>query len=152
MVPALAIIILALTWLGRETEWLRLQLLVGAPALSAPDTPEVRAAWDTFDWRTMQFFTYSYGSGVVWKVPLCGWDWITGREHIIPEYDVEFSAAGCRYKMHLNSTDKAAKALGQVMKVNTKKHLPNPLPKLTYKGNKPKRIRKTAARASVNCA
>ena len=151
MIAALIVITLALAWLALETDRLRIRLLVGAVA--APTTiREKHAAWDTFDWRTMQFFTYSYGNGVVWKVPLCGWDWITGREHIIPEYDVEFSVAGCRYKIHLNSTDKAAKALGQVMRVNTKKHRPNPLPKLTYKGNKPKRIRKTAARASVNCA
>ena len=151
MIAALIVIALALAWLALETDRLRVRLLVGAVA--APTTVgEKRAAWDTFDWRAMTYDSYGRGRGDIWKAPLCGWDWITGREHIIPEYDIEFSVAGCRYKIHLNSTDEAAKALGQVMKVNTKKHRPNPLPKLTYKGNKPKRIRKTAARASVNCA
>ncbi len=148
MIVALVVMALAFTWLALETDRFRVRLLVGIVA--APTTiGEKRVAWDTFDWsdwgtRQSGFNNGHYGwlwSLKDWKEPICGWDWIKGRNHIIPEYDVEFSVAGCRYKMHLNSTDKAAKALGQVMKVNTKKHRPNPLPKLTYKGNKPKRRR-----------
>ncbi len=160
MIAALIVIALALAWLALETNLLHVRLPMG---VSAPLTQEVRRPWYTFDWDSwvidprsinVRYNLEQNPERILkdWKTPLCGWDWITGREHIIPEYDVEFSVAGCRYKMHLNSTDKAAKALSQVMKVNTKKHRPNPLPKLTYKGNKPKRIRKTAARASVNCA
>ncbi len=103
----------ALTWLLIETDLLCVRLVAGPVAVLEP---EIRAAWDTFDWSAMKYKTYQD----IWKVPLCGWDWITGREHIIPEYRIEFNIAGCRYKMRLKSTPKAAKALGEVMKVNAK--------------------------------
>ena len=156
MITALAIIVLGLAWLARETDRFRIRLLVGAPLLPVPAVREVRAAWFTFNWDTWVIDPRSVNVRYnleqnperilkSWKEPLCGWDWIRGREHIIPEYRVEFNMAGCRYNMHLNSTPEAAKALGEVMKVNVKKHRPNPLPRLTYKGNKPKRRRVAVA-------
>ena len=146
MIPALSIIILALAWLAHETRCLRVRLLAGPAAVCVLD-PETRAAWDTFDWsewgsRQSGFNNGHYGwlwSLKDWKVPLCGWEWIKQRNHIVPEYRVEFAMNGVRYKMQLNASTAAAKMLGEVMKVNARPHKPTPLPRLSYKGNKPKR-------------
>ncbi len=147
MIAALATIILALAWLAHETDRLRVRLLAGPAAVPEPEIPEVRAAWDTFDWRSMKFLTYTQGNGVVWKTPLCGWDWITGREHIIPEYRVEFAMNGVRHKMHLSASTAAAKLLGEAMKINARPHKP---PKLPTSGiRKSKRIRRRRVAVAV---
>ena len=126
MIPALAIIILALAWLALETDWLRVRLLAGPAAVWVLDA-ETRAAWDTFDWRGW--------SGIV--EPICGWEWIKQRNHIIPEYRIEFNVYGCRYIWTLEATPAAAKLLGEAMKLNAK---PHKMPKLPSSGIRKSRV------------
>lgn len=150
MIPTLAIIILGLAWLAIETDWLRVRLLAG-PALVmvvVPEYAETRAAWDTFDWSPMQFSSYSNGNGTIWKTPLCGWDWITSRDHIIPEYRIEFNVYGCRYVWKMGSTPEAAKILGECMKVNAKPHKPPKMPRLAIKRRPAIRRRRVAVAAA----
>ena len=154
MIATLTIIILGLAWLAWETDGLRVRLPAG-PALAAAmgrdfevnGTFEIEyARWDTFDWSPM---TYKdcLSMDSRWKTPLCGWDWITERDHVVPEYQIEFNIYGCRYTWALNSTPEAAKVIGEAMKLNAKPHKPAPLPRLSYKGNKPKRRRVAAIKA-----
>ena len=144
MIPALAIIILALAWLAHETDWLRVRLLAGPAAVWVLDA-ETRAAWDTFDWsdwgtRQSGFNNGHYGwlwSLKEWKVPICGWEWIKQRNHIIPEYRIEFNVYGCRYIWTLEATPAAAKLLGEAMKLNAK---PHKMPKLPTSGIRKSRV------------
>ena len=72
-------------------------------------TPELRD-WDTFDWHdwnvTQDFLTSKWSHGTHRKshiVPLCGWKWITGRQHIVPVCKLEVEYKGVRHSMTIRS-------------------------------------------------
>lgn len=154
MLATLSIIILALAWLARETRCLRVRLLAGPPLL-VPEYAEIRAAWDTFDWSDWGTRRSGFSNGHYhwkwatkdWKVPICGWEWIKGRNHIIPEYRIEFNVWGCRYTWKLGASSAAAKILGEAMKVNAKPHKPPKLPSSGIRRSKPIRRRRVAVAA-----
>ena len=88
MLLTLLVVALEFIWLGYETDWLTVRLAAGP--VPAPII-EKRQAWDSFDWTR-------------WKPylePICGWDWIKSREHIMPDYHFEFKAYGVSHKITL---------------------------------------------------
>ena len=83
MIIASIIIGLAFIWLGYETNWVRVRLLVGI------ETSTKYKTWaELKPWSTKK-------SDPMWlrfpKImePLSGWDWLENTMHIIPEYTIE---------------------------------------------------------------
>ena len=75
---------LAFLWLGYESDWMRVRLLVGQ---------ELSPNWLAFDWSK-------------WKQhiePICGWDWIQNRYHPIPIYKIELITPTAKYTIRSQS-------------------------------------------------
>lgn len=91
MLVTILIIISALYWLGIESNWLTIRLLVGADCK--------RKMWK--DIKPYQSgknypFWFKHPDNMT---PLCGWDWLNKRNHIIPEYKIELVQPGYKSTM-----------------------------------------------------
>jgi len=108
MLEALITVLIALTWLGHETEWLTVRLPVGKASQQEPDTIQLYQTWleDAFplrlvrlDWEVCKarYGTkqLQFSPGI--DSPLCGWDWLENNTHPIPQVDVSFTSGGVRY-------------------------------------------------------
>ena len=98
-------------WLAYETDWMRIRLIVGAipPVLEYP----------TKTWEELKPYpikktdqTWLRFPGIM--SPLCGWDWLTKTQHIMPEYRIEL--VGESYRTTITSSN--AQALKDAMRVN----------------------------------
>ena len=96
MGTCLFVIALALLWLFRESDWLRLRMVVGAVVTSCPWAPRPthRLCYQWFDREgnptdaagleliiltRKDFENFPFSPGI--DTPLCGWKWIEGRYH-----------------------------------------------------------------------
>ena len=91
MIVLIITIITAFYWLLRETDYMRVRLLVGIelPVIEYEE-PE-RIDWDDcisrYGTDQLQFATD----------PICGWDWLKNNTHPIPQLKVSFTSGGVRY-------------------------------------------------------
>ena len=116
MIATIAILTLALYWLLRETDYMRIRLLIGAWYVPVEYR---RATWDKLKpYKNLPNFMRMHGYD-----PLCGWDWLKNHEHVLPDYSLYLAINNVRYTMTFgeSATDGM---LTEVMKVNTKKHKP----------------------------
>ena len=98
MLVTLLVIGIAFYWMLRETDYLRVHLLVGPEAIIHP-----------LEWTTWEDIRAGLGKARANDVmflrfpdimaPLCGWDYLTNTKHVIPECRLEVDYGGVRYKM-----------------------------------------------------
>ncbi len=137
MIPLITTLLIALAWLGYETDWVTVRLPYGIEALIA--ATEVRRPWNHFDWhdwvtghhhisftdRNVNVHSKSHVQ------PICGWDWIRSREHIIPECKVELVHSGVKYNMTIKSP-----AIIKSVVTALRAKPARPYPKMSYSRNK----------------
>lgn len=95
------VVILGLAWLGKETNWLTIRLLVGA------EHTEQRKSWNELGAGSITTRKTDPG-WLRWpgnQAPLCGWDWLKNTMHIIPESRIALELNGVRYKMTIKKCD-----------------------------------------------
>lgn len=107
MIVSLIVIALAFTWLLYESDWMRVRLLVGA-------IPELEPVERIRLYRHNNYFTRSDGTYSAFdkyadtvlsagiEEPVCGWDWLIGRDHPLVEYGFELIAWGCKHTLTVN--------------------------------------------------
>ena len=89
----LIIIGIGFTWLLIETDWMRVRLLVGSIKEAPVQNNERYVDWEkAFDFKA--WGTLIKGADID---PICGWDWIKNRQHIIPECRIEMVHLGVRH-------------------------------------------------------
>ena len=149
MVPCFIIILLALAWLGYETDWLTVRLLYGAPTAEPID---LRALWiDTFDellaYNYKGFLSKIIGEATVTDMPpfsriritiadyaeelsigvrhnhepfLCGMKWLNKNLHSLDNYFPRVELYyGNGYSQKFTLKD--PRLMKQVIKINTGK-------------------------------
>ncbi|KKN64734.1 hypothetical protein LCGC14_0488660 [marine sediment metagenome] len=103
MIATIIIIGLAFIWLGYETNWMRVRLPIGA---STPIIKQQYTSWNDLEnlaqtipdkqkpfWLKHPLFIKTI-RGINNQMlgasmePLCGWDWLRNRMHIIPQYQI----------------------------------------------------------------
>ena len=120
----------AFYWLGRETDWLRIRLPMGADVPALLPGPAQYVAYNALRKAKRYSVEIHRGSnqeiptGPTYHVvlnpgvdePLCGWDWLDKHVGDLVNYQprVQMEMAGVRYDM----TIKAPGILDQVMKAN----------------------------------
>ncbi len=109
-------------WLMRETNWLRIRLLVGE--FPEPDTT-VRKSWTELTEinhipHKYQPFWMKYPTLMQ---PLCGWDWLQNTMHVIPEYKVVLISAHYKSTMTVKACEGAASVLRDAFRVNRNPYL-----------------------------
>ena len=127
METCLFVIALALLWLFRESDWLRLRMVVGAVVTSCPWAPHPthRLCYQWFDrdgkptnaagqgsitLTRENFKGYPFSPGI--DTPLCGWEWIEGRPHPRADYRITIVAWGITHRIALaNDNPTAMKTL-----------------------------------------
>lgn len=96
MIPSIIVILSAFYWLLRETDYLRVRLLVGS------DIPPIiieRISWDVCQSR---YSRLKLSCGV--EEPLCGWDWLMNNTHPIPQAIFDLNTGGVRYHFNIKDT------------------------------------------------
>ena len=121
MIAILIIIGLTFAWLGYETDWMRVRLPIGQVQIieTIPDIVERYVPWDNWNhchWPSWFNFTD----------PICGWEWIKSREHIIPECRLEMTYGGVHHTMTIKDT-KIIKLVVTAMKSKPKPYVYRPL-------------------------
>ena len=113
MTAAIVIISLALYWLGYESRWLTIRLLVGCDAVIIE---YARKPWEELEPRgKISLKNYPFWLCFPEHMhPLCGREWLENTMHVVPEYNIYMAIGGCRYNM----TVKQEGILKQVMKAN----------------------------------
>ena len=105
MIISLLTICLAFVWLLYESDWMRIRLLAGA---NTPPVPRIRL-YRHGTWLTRQDRTYpafdkyadtALSAGI--EEPICGWDWLIGRDHPLVEYSFTLTAWGCTHNLTIN--------------------------------------------------
>ena len=128
MTGLITIIILALAWLGHETDWMSVRLLIGA------DTPIVEYQYKTYKELNLYQLTASqqpmWLSNPYYMEPLCGKDWLENTMHVIPECKIELTHSGVRYNMTIKDPNIMRKVVAGL------KAKPARQPKITYSRNK----------------
>lgn len=114
---SLSIILLAFYWLLRETDYLRVRLPVGCPSISVP--PEMRQSWDIITRNTKAKNLNNFVTDPYTYTPLCGFDWLNNREHVIPEYKIELQHGGVKHNMTIKDPS-IMKQVVQAMRANPK--------------------------------
>jgi len=144
MILSILTLIPGIIWLLYETEWLRVRLPIG----KAAEQPQGRyVSWNDIENQIQylpdRFKPFWIKHRVIIKTirglnhqilgaamqPLCGWDWLLNREHIIPEYKIELALDGIHYQMNVKSDS----ILAEVMRVNRAKHKPTTPKPMTRK-------------------
>ena len=110
MIATIIILSLAFTWLGYETDWMRIRLVVGIESLP-PN-------WLLFDWSKWKRY----------MIPICGWEWIKCHHHPTPEYKIELIAPSSKYTIKSNCVP----ALRDAFRVYRNPYLKINLRKPTY--------------------
>ena len=110
----LLLLIPAFLWLGYETQWLTIRLLVG-------DLPEPIVEFEYKEWDAL----WDWGAwGKITKgahnEPLCGWDWIKNNLQVVPVYKIELYY-GNGYRQTMTLKNPAGKILREAIKINTGK-------------------------------
>lgn len=114
MIACIVLVSLALTWLAKETDWMRVRLLVGIECI--PLEYE-RKSWEDLSHTQPERYQPNFmrmNNGTEHFSPLCGWDWLKNTMHVIPEYKIYLAIGGCRYNMNIKK-DSVLKA---VMRAN----------------------------------
>ncbi len=132
MIALIATIIMALAWLGYETDWMRVRLPVGvtAPVIEL----EVRKPWDYFK---AKIWNPNFKLYPMWLThptvmdPICGWDWLENTMHIIPECRIELNHSGVRYNMTIKEPS-IMRSVVTALRAKPGK----PYPKMSYSKNK----------------
>lgn len=118
-------VVASFVWLGYESNWMRIKLLVGIPFKPAiPCTREeiIKLRRELFPAPTIRnkwpLGSYIWG-GVM--EPMCSWEFIRDHKDFNPEFNIELVFPGVRYNMIIQ----APAILNKIMKVNrfTKKQL-----------------------------
>ncbi len=110
-------------WLMRETNWLRIRLLVGE--LPVLDTT-VRKSWAQIKDAA---FLIPVKQRPFWMrhpenmQPLCGLDWLQYTMHVIPEYKVVLISEHYKSTMNVKACEGAASVLRDAFRVNRNPHL-----------------------------
>lgn len=124
MIPSLIVIGIAFIWMLKESDFLRVRLLVGnVPEL---ELPLERKSWEDIledkpSYRYLPNFL-RMNNGFEYFAPLCGWDWLRDTMHVIPEPKVEMQIGGVRYSMTIKQPT-IIKDVMRVNKVNKKQKL-----------------------------
>lgn len=96
MLITILAIIAALYWLGLESNWLTIRLL-------ADKEPDNRKTWDELKpykvYKNHPFWLRHPDN----MTPLCGWDWLNKRTHIIPVYKIELIQPGYKSTMTIRN-------------------------------------------------
>ena len=104
----IAILIGAFAWLGYESDWMRVRLMVG----------DLAPNWLAFDWSKWKQY----------MEPICGWDWIQNHYHPTPEYKVVLIGEHSKYTIRSHSVP----ALRDAFRVYRNPYLKINLRKLSY--------------------
>ena len=130
MLGVLAVIAAAYIWLGYETDWLRVRLLVGPEPIKAePIKPKVyyshKSIWDLKQDLAHQY-SYKLSPGV--EEVLCGWNWLFDNVHNLDTWlpTFELSINGSTHKLALTPETKGI--VKEIMLINTRPHKPFVLP------------------------
>ena len=126
MLFTIIIIGIALVWLMRETNNLKVHLLVGpyhAPIVyQYEDWETIKTRLENMPRKAMPSYIRLPES----YTPLCGWDWLENRQHVIPVNKIQLDFGTRRYDMTVNDPDK----LKDIIKVNTVRRNVNRKPKI----------------------
>ena len=129
MVALIATILIALTWLGYETDWMRVGLPMGI------STPINGHKYET--WANLKPYNPNFGQYPMWlthpdnMVPLCGLAWLENTMHIIPECRIELNHSGVRYNMTIKEPSIMRSVVAALRAKPCK-----PYPKMSYSRNK----------------
>ena len=110
MIPCVISISLAFLWMLYESDWLRIQLPVGA---SKPvKTIRIwqyrnngtvgitqREHYSPYRLTKNDSLAMAFNAGIT--EPVCGWDWLLNHEHPIIENRIEIIAHNCKHSIHL---------------------------------------------------
>ena len=119
-------ILLSFTWLGYETNWMRVRLLVGnlpEPTKPQPTKPEPKLKpIKVYNYAAPWTKSFSFSPGVELGKEQA--DWLTWAyqhpDEVNPPCRIDLKINGNRYAMKVNKPS----VLAQVIKVNTEKHHP----------------------------
>lgn len=114
---SLSIIISAFYWLLRETDYMRVRLPVGCPSISVP--PEMRLAWNIITRQTKSKNLNNFVTDPEHYSPLCGFNWLNNREHVVPEYKIELQHGGVKHTMTIKDPS-VMKQIVSAMRANPK--------------------------------
>ena len=123
MIATIIILGIAFYWMLRETDYLRVKLLVGP--YHAPIVYEYED-WETIEARLKNLPRKAMPDYIVMPdnyPPLCGWDWLKNRQHAIPLNKIQLDFGTRRYDMTVNDPDK----LKDIIKVNVQRNTPKML-------------------------
>lgn len=112
MIIPITILVAAFLWLGYETDWMRVRLMVGDYPIPELEYVDWLSCFDSLAWDKL-----TYRADID---PICGWNWIKGRLHPLPVYKIElYYGNGYRQKITLKNPN--GNILKQVIKINTGK-------------------------------
>lgn len=125
---SLLLLLLAFYWLGHETKWLTVRLLVGKyidyhKAVSVAtlydnwihDTFQKRISWQVVQNiychgspRTLPFWykysvPHSFSEFTATMQPLCGWEWLENTMHVVPETTLAVTYKGVTHTMTIKN-------------------------------------------------
>ena len=107
-----AFLLPAFIWLGYETRWLTIRLMVGDIALPEFEYREWNELWDWTAWNKL-----TMGADIE---PVCGWKWIKDNLQVVPVYRIQlYYGNGYKQTMTLKNPD--GNILKQAIKINTGK-------------------------------
>jgi len=110
MLATILIVTIALYWLARESDYLRIRLLAGIEAIQYE-----RKSWDEIKPTCKLTKQYPFWLRFPEHMsPLCGLDWLENTMHVIPEYKLELVGVGYKTTIHSNN----AQALRDACRVN----------------------------------
>lgn len=130
MIALVVTLILALTWLGYETDWMQVRLSIGVIEV-------VSNGYKFKSWNELKPYNPNFRSYPMWlthpdnMTPLCGLDWLENTMHIIPECRIELNHSGVKYNM----TIKEPAIIKSVVSALRAKPA-RPYPKISYSRNK----------------
>lgn len=92
MIGCIIVIVLAFTWLGYESDWMRIRLPVGA--ISKPRIVEAKLPHHRIAELCQTYSLHRYIE------PIGGWRWAWEHQHIVPEYHIELRLNGVTHKFN----------------------------------------------------
>lgn len=123
MIPTILIIALAIYWLLKETDYLRIHLLVGA---YYPPIEYQRKTWDELKPYTVHKNSPMWLTSPASMEPLCGLDWLENTMHVVPEYKIQLNFGTIKHDINVKPEHESI--LKDVMKFNTQNIKPRKLP------------------------
>ena len=107
MIPFTIIMMLAFTWLGYETDWMRVRLLRGIdkPPIIPCTLIEISHLRSRYFNNGFRRSMKNWGSYIAHAIaePLCGWEYIRDYGELQPEYTMEVVAYGVRNRIMLKN-------------------------------------------------